>query len=96
MNLEWLGIAVTGLVILAYLPHVIHLTNERCSAGLSVAAYLVWTVAAVLLLIYTISMNDSVFIALQAYQVAGTLLIFYFGNKYKGHFCEINGVETGA
>ena len=93
MNHEWLGMVGTGLVILAYLPQVSHLIKEKCSAGLSVGAYLVWTLAAVLLLVYAIGKSDLVFIALQAYQVVATLLIFYYGKKYKGHFCELHGGE---
>jgi len=91
METKWLGIVGTGLVILAYLPQLIHLVKERCSAGLSIGAYVIWSVAALLLLIYAISRNDPVFIALQTYQVAATILISYFGFKFKGHFCETHG-----
>ena len=91
MDLQWLGFLGTGLVILAYFPQLIHLIKERCSAGLSIRAYLIWAIAALLLLSYAISMNDAVFIALQIYQFGATVLILYFGIKYKGHFCETHG-----
>ena len=91
MDLQWLGFIGTGLVVLAYFPQLIHLIKERCSAGLSIGAYFIWAIAALLLLSYAISMNDIVFIALQVYQLAATVLIFYFGIKYKGHFCETHG-----
>lgn len=79
------------MCILAYLPQVIHLIKERCSAGLSVGAYCTWGIAAMLLLSYAISLRDPVFIALQTYQVGATVLICYFCVKYKGHFCDEHG-----
>ncbi len=91
MDLKWLGFIGTGLVILAYFPQLIHLIKERCSAGMSIGAYSIWAIAALLLLSYAISMNDVVFIALQIYQVGATILILYLCIKYKGHYCGIHG-----
>lgn len=49
MEYKWLGFVGTGLVILAYFPQLVHLVRERCSAGLSIGAYVIWAVAALLL-----------------------------------------------
>jgi uncharacterized protein with PQ loop repeat len=81
MEFEWLGFIGTGLVVLAYFPQLVHLVRERCSAGLSIGAYSMWATASVFLLIYAINLNDTVFIALQAFKVCATLLIMYFGVK---------------
>lgn len=88
VSIEWLGFIGTALVVLAYLPQVIHLIKERCSAGLSERAYMTWAVAGVLLLSYAVSTRDPVFIGLQTYQVGAAALICYLCRKYKGHLCE--------
>ncbi len=93
---EWLGFAGTALCIFAYLPQVIHLIKERCSAGLCAGAYFTWGFASVLLLSYAIIKRDPVFIALQTYQLGATALIYYFCIKYKDHFCEDHGGEPTA
>jgi uncharacterized protein with PQ loop repeat len=94
VSIEWLGFAGITLSILAYLPQIIHLINEHCSAGLSPKAYCMWVISAVLLLIYSIAKNDPVFILLQAYQVGAGAVIFYFCLRYKGQLCEEHGGET--
>ena len=91
MSIHWLGHAGTTLCVLAYLPQIIHLLRERCSGGLSVRAYLMWVASAGLLLSYSVAVGDSVFIALQSYQVAAAVVICFFCKKYEGHLCEEHG-----
>ncbi len=93
ISIEWLGFVGIALCILGYLPQVVHLLKEHCSAGLSTGAYCTWWIAAVLLLTYSIVRKDPVFIALQSYHVGATALVFYFGLKYKGQLCEDHGGE---
>jgi uncharacterized protein with PQ loop repeat len=88
MSIQWLGYAGTTLVMLAYLPQIVHLIREHCSAGLSVKSYLMWGIAAVLLLIYATCCEDSVFIALQSYQLVATALICVFSYRYRNSLCE--------
>ncbi len=90
----WLGSAGIALCILGYLPQVVHLVKERCSAGLSVGAYVTWGIAAILLLSYAIVRWDPVFVALQAYHVGATALICFYCVKYKSRLCEEHGGET--
>ena len=96
VSIEWLGFSGTALVILGYLPQLIHLIKERCSAGLSERAYVTWVIAGVLLLSYAISTRDPVYIALQSYQVGATALICYLCRKYKGHLCEEHEGDSSA
>jgi uncharacterized protein with PQ loop repeat len=96
ISIEWLGFAGIALCILGYLPQVIHLIKDRCSAGLSAGAYCTWGISAMLLLAYAISRRDLVFIALQTYNVGATALIYYLCRKYKGHLCELHGGEPSA
>lgn len=88
ITIEYLGFAGTTLCILAYLPQIIHLIKEHCSWGISQSAYLTWAIASMLLLSYAIGTRDTVFIALQIYQLGATVLICIFCNKYKGSLCE--------
>lgn len=89
--MSWLGGIGTALVIFAYLPQINHLIKEHCSAGLSIRAYAIWGMAAILLLGYAVSRRDAVFIALQSYQLVATALICVFTHKYKNSLCEIHG-----
>ena len=95
MSLHWIGYAGTTVVILAYLPQIIHLIRERCSAGISHKAYLMWAGASALLLLYAVAIRDGVFIALQGYQLTAATLICFFCKKYEGHLCEEHDGEMG-
>jgi len=93
---EWLGSAGVGLCILAYIPQLVHLIKERCTAGLSMWAYSAWALAAILLLIYAIVRRDPVFMGLQAYHAGATALILRYCVKYRHRLCEEHGGETYA
>ena len=93
VSIEWLGFAGITLCVLAYLPQIIHLIKEHCSAGLSPKAYFMWMISAVLLLTYSIVKEDPVFISLQGYHAGAGVLIFYFCLRYKGQLCEEHGGE---
>ena len=91
MSIHWFGYVGTALVILAYLPQITHLIRDACSAGLSFGAYVIWVVAAVLLLTYAILSRDPVFIALQSYQVLATGLICFYCKRFEHNLCELHG-----
>ncbi len=96
VSIEWLGFAGMALCVLAYLPQIIHLIKEHCSAGLSAGAYFMWGIAALLLLTYAIAKRDPVFISLQSYHVGASALIFYYCLRYRGQLCEEHGGEPLA
>jgi uncharacterized protein with PQ loop repeat len=83
-----MGFLGTILVIIAYLPQIYHLIKERCSWGISIGAYCMWFVAALLILIHAVDIRDPVFIMLQSYQLVACGLIVVFCRKYKGSMCE--------
>jgi uncharacterized protein with PQ loop repeat len=83
-----MGFLGTALVIVAYLPQIQHLIKEQCTGGISLRAYYMWFTAALLLLVYAIAIQDSVFIMLQGYQLGACGLIVFFCRKYKGSVCE--------
>ncbi len=90
MSLEWIGFVGTGLVIVAYLPQVTHLVTARCASGVSLGAYLVWSLSAALLLTYALSTADGVFIALQAYQLLALTTIYILARRHRGQSCELH------
>ena len=93
MPLQWLGFVGTALVVVAYLPQISHLMRARCTAGVSVWAYSVWTVSAILLFTSAITIGDPVFIALQSYQLLATFAILILSRKNGGRLC---GVHCGT
>ncbi len=94
VSIEWIGFTGIALSVVAYLPQIIHLLKEHCSAGLSPWAYCMWVISALLLLTYAIVKKDTVFISLQGYEVGACALIFYYCLKYRDQLCEDHGGET--
>jgi lipid-A-disaccharide synthase-like uncharacterized protein len=86
--IPWLGFAGMGLVVVAYVPQLVHLARARCTAGVSTWAYFVWSLSAALLLAYAISAGDPVFISLQAYQLAALTSIYLFSRRHQGRSCS--------
>jgi len=81
---EIIGLFGAILAGFAYLPQIIHLVKEHCSAGISKKAYVLWLIAAIAILIHAIAIISSVFILLSGIQLVATVLILFFSNKYKG------------
>ena len=79
-----IGLFGAVLAGIAYLPQIIHLVNEKCSAGISQRAYILWLIASVALLFHAITLKSFIFILLSSIQVVSTFLIIFFSNKYKG------------
>jgi uncharacterized protein with PQ loop repeat len=90
-----LGVVATGLVIAGYVPQIVHLIRERCTAGISVLAFSVWCVAAFLFLIHAAMIGDAAFIALQAVNLVAGALIVWFSKKYEGQVCPFHRETYG-
>lgn len=82
-----LGFVGTGLVVVGYIPQVHHLLKERCSAGLSVPAFAVWSSASLLFLIHAAMIRDVVFVGVQIVNLAAGGIIVAFCKKYEGQVC---------
>ena len=77
------------------LPQITHLIRARCTAGISLWAYLVWSLSAVLLLVYAIWTRDAVFIGLQAYQLLAATSIFLLSRRQHRGLCDVHcGTEV--
>ena len=56
-----LGFVATGLVIVGYIPQIVHLIKERCTAGISISAFSLWCTASLLFLVHAAMIGDAVF-----------------------------------
>ncbi|MGD9997841.1 MAG: PQ-loop repeat-containing protein [Ilumatobacteraceae bacterium] len=84
---ELAGFIGAGLAGAAYVPQILHLTRERCSAGLSRVAFAVWLAASLLVTTHAVAIGATVFIALGAIQLAATSLILIYSTKYSNSYC---------
>ena len=84
---ELLGIAGITVSMLAYVPQVIHLGREHCSAGVSRRAWAMWLVGSLLVGALAVHRGDLVFIALQFSTLMSAAVILYLA-QYRGMVCE--------
>jgi lipid-A-disaccharide synthase-like uncharacterized protein len=92
---ELLGIAGIAISVLAYLPQVIHLARERCSAGISRRAWSMWLLSSLLIGALALHRQDLVFILLQISSLTSAAIILFLAQRYRGMVCEAHalGVE---
>jgi uncharacterized protein with PQ loop repeat len=72
----------------AYVPQIVHLVRERCSAGISRAAFGIWLASSALVAIHAIAIRAWVFIFLGAVQMAAIAVILVHSTRYAGSYCE--------
>jgi uncharacterized protein with PQ loop repeat len=84
---EIVGTAGIAISILAYLPQVIHLARERCSAGVSIRAWAMWLVSSVLIGALALHRHDPVFVLLQLSSLTSAAVILFLGHRYRGLVC---------
>lgn len=87
---EWLALLGTILVVVAYLPQILHLTGEHCSDGVSLGAWTLWLTADVLILTHAIAMVDVPFLALGSANIGATVLIVVLAWRYRGQKCALH------
>src|SRR6185437_15850167 len=85
---EILGVAGIAISMLAYLPQVVHLAKEHCSAGVSSRAWLMWLVSSVLIGALALHRHDIVFILLQISSLTSAAVILVLAHRYRGLVCE--------
>jgi uncharacterized protein with PQ loop repeat len=94
--LEVAGVAGISIGALAYLPQVMHLAREHCSAGISSRAWAMWLVSSALVGALAIYRRDPVFIALQATSLSSAAVIVVLARRYRGMFCETHAYMRPA
>jgi lipid-A-disaccharide synthase-like uncharacterized protein len=85
---EVLGVAGIAISMAAYLPQVVHLAKEHCSAGVSSRAWTMWLVSSVLIGALAVHRHDVVFILLELSSLLSATAILVLGHRYRGLVCE--------
>ena len=85
-----LGFVATGLVIVGYIPQIVHLIKERCTAGISISAFSLWCTASLLFLIHAAMIGDAVFVGAQTVNLVAGGLIVGFCKRYEGEVCPFH------
>ena len=89
---ELIGVVGIGISVLAYLPQVVHLARERCSAGVSRRAWAMWLVGSVLVGTLALHRRDLVFVLLQLSTLTSAAIILTLAHKYRGLSCPTHAV----
>jgi lipid-A-disaccharide synthase-like uncharacterized protein len=93
---EILGIAGIAISMLAYVPQVVHLGREHCSAGVSRRAWAMWLTSSVLIGTLALYRQDAVFILLQVSTLASAAVILFLAHKYRGMVCAFHAHSVGC
>jgi uncharacterized protein with PQ loop repeat len=76
---ETLGVAGIVISMLAYVPQVVHLGRQHCSAGISRRAWAMWLVSSLLVGTLAVHRRDLVFILLQLSTLTSAAVILTSG-----------------
>ncbi len=87
---ESLGVIGIAISMLAYLPQILHLGRQHCSAGISRRAWAMWLVSSMLVGALAIDRGDPVFILLQASTLTSAAVILFLAYRYRGMVCELH------
>jgi len=78
-----LGFASAIIVATGYLPQILHLAKEHCSAGISIRAWFLWLVSSVLILLYALDALDVVLITIQSVNLMAVTSILGLARRYR-------------
>jgi lipid-A-disaccharide synthase-like uncharacterized protein len=81
------GLVGTLIVAVAYLPQIVHLARERCSAGVSLDAWMLWLLGSALIFSHALVVMDVVFVALQAVNILAMVSIIVLCKRYMNLVC---------
>jgi len=90
---ETLGVAGIATSMLAYMPQVVHLAREHCSAGVSRSAWAMWLVSSLLVGTLAVHRGDPVFILLQISSLTSAAVILMLAHRYRGMVCEVHALR---
>jgi len=90
---ELIGLSGASLAGYAYLPQIRHLIQERCSAGISRSAFLLWLLASVLMTIHAVLLPALVFIVLGAVQIGAIGVLLFYSARYRGLVCPAHALD---
>ena len=85
---EVLGILGIAISMAAYLPQVVHLAREHCSAGVSRRAWGMWLIGGLLIAVVAVERRDPIFMILQLNSLVLAAVILILARKYRGMACS--------
>lgn len=85
---EAIGVAGIAISVVAYVPQVLHLGREHCSAGVSTHAWWMWLAGGVLVGALAVHRGDPVFVLLQISNLTSAATILILARRYRGLLCE--------
>ena len=89
---ELIGVVGIAISVVAYLPQVVHLAREHCSAGVSRRAWAMWLLSSVLVGALALHRRDLVFVLLQISSLTSAAIILVLAHKYRGLSCETHAL----
>jgi uncharacterized protein with PQ loop repeat len=85
---EILGVVGIAISVIAYVPQVVHLWREQCSAGISGRAWAMWLASGLLVGTLAVHRRDPVFILLQIANFTSTAVVLFLSWRYRGMACD--------
>lgn len=83
-----LGFIGTLIVAIGYLPQIVHIAREGCSAGVSVSAWALWLLSSVLIFTHAFVVVDVVFIVLQSVNILAIVAVIILAKRYERMVCR--------
>ena len=91
---ELVGIAGIVISMLAYLPQVVHLAREHCSAGVSGRAWTMWLASSLMVGAVALHRHDLMFILLQVSTLVSATVIVALVHRYRGMVCQTHALAA--
>jgi lipid-A-disaccharide synthase-like uncharacterized protein len=91
---ELLGVAGIAISVMAYVPQVVHLVRERCSAGVSRRAWAMWVLGSVLVGTLAVHRTDHVFILRQISTLTAAGTILGLAHRYAERRAKVTQIFT--
>ena len=82
-----LGFVGAVLVAAAYIPQINHIVRQHCAYGISVRAWFIWLLAALMILPRAIISGEKLFATLLIIQLIATAFILIFSYFHQDRFC---------
>lgn len=85
-----LGLTGAFIAGAAYVPQIIHLIKERCSAGISRSTFALLLLSSLLLAINAYYIGAAVFVVLGVIEIVSSTIICAYSTKYKAQVCPFH------
>ena len=94
--LDLIGVVGIAISVGAYVPQMVHLAREHCSAGVSSRAWTMWLASGLLVGFVALRRGDAVFILLQLSSFTSAAIILLLARRYRGMACATHAHMAAA